>query len=398
MDVQETLKVVPLQIKPEGRLLKTGSYYLVFIIIGMCVAILGPTLPDLAKNTHTRISHLSFLFTARSLGYLVGAYAGGRIYDEIKGHPLISLTLILTALLLALIPITELLGVLIILILLLGVAESVIDVGGNTLLVWIHREKVGTYMNGLHLFFGVGGFIAPVILAQVILVTNDISWAYWILALSILPVAILMFFIPSPQIRQTRIGEEKVENNKLLIAGVICFFFLWVGAEGGFGGWIYTYALKSGLTDKAGAAYMTSAFWGAFTIGRLLSVVIAIKLKPVHLLFGSLVGTLASLTIILLEPSSLNALLFGTIGVGIFMASVFPTTLSFSERRMVLSGRVTSWFFIAAGVGGMTLPWFMGQFIESSLFLVLIIPIATITAAILVLLWICCWLRPKIIG
>jgi hypothetical protein len=34
----------------------------------------------------------------------------------------------------------------------LGMAEGALDVGGNTLLVWVHQEKVGPFMNGLHFF------------------------------------------------------------------------------------------------------------------------------------------------------------------------------------------------------------------------------------------------------
>ncbi len=382
----------------DGKLVKTSAYYLVFIVIGMCVAILGPTLPDLARNTRSPISHLSFLFTARALGYLIGAYLGGRIYDEFKGHPVMGGMLIATALFLALIPQLEFLGVLIFVILLLGITESVVDVGGNTLLVWIHKDKVSSYMNGLHFFFGVGGFLAPFLVAQVVKINNNFSWSYWVLSAIILPLAVLVFLIPSPSPKQ---ANEKYENgsiNWLLVGSVILFFFLWVGAEAGFSGWIYTYALQSGLADKTVAAYLTSAFWGAFTIARLISVLMALKFKPVQILFSSVVGTMGSLLIIVVYSDSYYALLFGTIGVGVFMASVFPTTLSFAERRMVLTGRITSFFFIGAGIGGMSLPWMMGQYIESTPTISLAILIGNLAFALLVLLWITLWLRPKTIA
>ncbi len=387
MKTKNQIKTVPNQFSFNGKLVKTGSYYLAFVILGMCVAILGPTLPDLARNTHTSISSLSILFTARSLGYLIGAYSGGRLFDRIKGHPLMAVMLILSAASIALIPAMNLMVLLVLAILLLGISESIIDVGGNTLLVWIHRGKTGTYMNGLHFFFGIGGFIAPILLAQVIILTNDFSWAYWFLALMILPVALLIFIIPSPQIRKTTSDDSEDRINRPLIAGLILFFFLWVGAEGGFGGWIFTYALKSGLTDKTGAAYLTSAFWGAFTMARLFSIPLAIRLKPIYLLVGSLSGVLISLGILIQFSASFNALLIGTIGIGMFMASVFPTTLAFSERRMVLSGKITGWFFIGAGVGGMSLPWIMGQFIESNPVYFLFILMAITAAAFVTLLW-----------
>jgi len=39
-------------------------------------------------------------------------------------------------------------------------------------------------MNALHFFFGVGAFVSPIIVAQAILMTGDITWAYWVLALA----------------------------------------------------------------------------------------------------------------------------------------------------------------------------------------------------------------------
>jgi fucose permease len=47
------------------------------------------------------------------------------------------------------------------------------------------------------------------------------------------------------------------------------------------------------------------------------------------------------------------------------MASIFPTMLTFSESRMTLTGRVTAWFFVGASLGGMSLPWVIGQLFES---------------------------------
>jgi fucose permease len=46
------------------------------------------------------------------------------------------------------------------------------------------------------------------------------------------------------------------------------------------------------------------------------------------------------------------------------MASIFPTTLSLAERRMMITGRVTGWFFVGVGAGAMTIPWMVGQLFE----------------------------------
>ena len=62
-----------------GKFSKTAAYYATFIGLGLTSASLGPTLPGLAEQTRTNIGEISFLFTARSLGYLLGSLRGGRL-------------------------------------------------------------------------------------------------------------------------------------------------------------------------------------------------------------------------------------------------------------------------------------------------------------------------------
>jgi FHS family Na+ dependent glucose MFS transporter 1 len=348
-----------------GRISKTAAYYLAFVALGLTSASLGPTLPDLAENTRTHLREISFLFTARSLGYLIGSFLGGRLYDRKPGHPLMALMLIGMALALAFIPTISILWVLTGILLFLGMVEGALDVGGNTLLVWVHRHLVGPYMNGLHFFFGVGAFLSPLIIAQAVLVSGNITWAYWMLALLVAPVALWLLRLPSPTAQTVSKDGPIGQVNHRLVALIVLFFFLYVGAEVAFGGWIYTYAVELEITTEATAAYLTSAFWGALTIGRLLAIPIAARVRPRYILLGDLVGCLVSIGLILIWPGSLAAVWLGTLGVGLSMASIFPTTISLAERRMTVTGQVTGWFFVGASAGGMLLPWLIGQMFES---------------------------------
>lgn len=367
--------------KSAGKIPQTMGYYVAFIALGLSSASMGPTLPGLAEHTQTHLSQISFLFTARSLGYLLGSLLGGRLYDRVAGHPVMAATLILMAGMLILVPLMPLLGLLTLVLLILGMAEATVDVGGNTLLVWVHRHQVGPFMNGLHFFFGVGAFLSPIIIAQAVLMSDDITWAYWVLALLMLPVIAWLPRLPSPASpadsrddppqqlshRSTSPGGSMGSRarERLLVALIAFFFFLHVGAEVSFGGWIYTYALALGLSSATIAAYLTSAFWGSLTLGRLLAIPIAARFRPRAILFGDLMGCLVSLSIILLWSKSFVAVWLGAFGMGLSIASIFPTTISLAERRMRITGRVTGWFFVGSSIGGMCLPWLIGQLFES---------------------------------
>src|SRR5690606_31113963 len=72
----------------------TAAYYLSFIVLGLVLAVLGPTLPYLADQTGSQLSQVSILFAARSLGGFSGALLAGRVYDRRAGHPIVMATLV----------------------------------------------------------------------------------------------------------------------------------------------------------------------------------------------------------------------------------------------------------------------------------------------------------------
>ncbi len=345
-----------------GALAPTVGYYLAFVALGLSTASMGPTLPGLAEQTRTSLGEIGVLFATRSLGYTLGSLAGGRLYDRARGHPVMAGALAVAALLLATVPLVPRLWLLATVLFALGAAEGTLDVGANTLLAWLHRGRVAPLMVGLHFCFGVGTFLAPIVVAQALLHAGGIAWAYWALALAALPVAAYLLRQPSPAAGPAAdCTVASPRPDRALLALAAAFLFLYVGAEVGFGGWVYTYATAVGLGVPAVAAYLTAAFWGSFTLGRLVGIPLSARLSPRAMLCADLVGCLASVGVLLAWPHSPAALWLGTLAIGLAMASIFPLTLSWAERRMAISGRVTGWLFVGASAGGMFLPWLMGQ-------------------------------------
>lgn len=339
----------------------TAAYYLAFILLGLAVAAEGPTLLKLAEHTSSGLNQISLIFFFGSLGYLLGSYFGGRIYDRVPGHRFMSGVLVFLGVMIAFVPLATSLGALLVIVLILGLAKGALDVGCNTLLLWVHNETVGPFMNGLHAFFGLGAFIAPLIVAQVISITGDIHWVYWFFAMAALPLAIWIWKLPSPESRAVPTQHESAPFPLLPVIAMVLCFVLYVGGEVGYGAWIYTYAFTLNFGTEVTAAYLTSAFWGSFTLGRLLGVWVSTRAKPITILSIDFVGCLASLGLILLFRESAAVLWIGTILLGVSQASIFPTFLTLAEERMHVTGTITGLFLVGAGVGGMILPWLIGQ-------------------------------------
>jgi FHS family Na+ dependent glucose MFS transporter 1 len=344
---------------------QTAGYFAAFVALGLLTAAVGPTLPALAQHTQVSVREISLVFTTESLGYLIGSIVGGRLFDRVKGNPVMASMLIIMAVTAALVPLMPSLLLLVAAMSILGMAEGVLDVGGNALLVWTHGRRVGPFMNALHFFFGVGAIMSPVIVAQVMLTGASVAWAYWVMALSILPVAFWLLRVPSPKALSTAKETAVSRVNNPLVLLIVVFIFLYVGAEVGFSGWIYTYAVALGLSGETASAYLTSAFWGSFTAGRLLGIPIAARFRPGTILLCDLAGCLASALILLLWPHSPAVVWTGAIGLGLSMASIFPAMLAFAERHLAVTARMTGWFIVGASAGSMSLPWLIGQLFES---------------------------------
>jgi FHS family Na+ dependent glucose MFS transporter 1 len=339
----------------------TISYFLSILALGLFTALGGPALPTLADNTSSSLDQISLFFVLGSLGYLLGSFFGGRAYDRVPGHRVLALTLLVVAGTGTLIPVIGQLRWLLLTQFILGLAQGANDVGCNTLLLWLHGKGAGPYMNGLHFFFGVGTSIAPLVLAGFLSLTGDIRWAFWVCTVLCLPLAFWLWRLPEIQPPKAEDRPQGTSVGFLPVALLVLTFALAVGAEFGFGNWIYTYALGLGLGTTITSAYITSAFWGTFTLGRLQGIWISTRLRPLSILILDLLGCLVSLSLIILWPESQLVIWLGTIGTGLFMASIFPTLLVLVGEQLTVTGSLTGWMLVGGGMGGMFFPWLIGQ-------------------------------------
>jgi len=139
------------------------------------------------------------------------------------------------------------------------------------------------------------------------------------------------------------------------------FLFVYVGAEVGYGGWLAAYGNAVLGMDEAAGAYLTAAYWGTFTLGRLIAVPAALLLTQRQMIILDMVGSALGIGILLVFPTSSTALWIGTMVLGISIASIFPTGISLPQNLGIqLSGSNTGWIVVGASAGEMTVPLAIG--------------------------------------
>jgi len=359
------------RLRKDDALLRTGTYYLMFLCLGLGMGATGPTLPALAHQTGGTLGTISWIFLAGSIGYTAGTALGGRIFDRRGGHPALALAQLSAGALVAILPLVPRLWMLVLLVAGRGLAQGTINTGVNTLLVWTHRERTAPFMNGLHFTFGLGAFLSPLLAAQVIGFEGGYRWVYWALAACEILVGLLVLSLrsaPAALVQPQADGGPKPGSRipYPLVAVSMLFLFFYVGSEITFGNWIYTYALTLGLASAAWAAYLNSGFWLSFTVGRLLSIPLAVRLAPHRVLPAALLGSLAAVALLLAFPGTTGMLWATVIGLGFFLAPIWPNGFTLAGQSLHLTARLSSLILLGDSLGGMLLPWLVGQVIEAS--------------------------------
>jgi FHS family Na+ dependent glucose MFS transporter 1 len=157
---------------------------------------------------------------------------------------------------------------------------------------------------------------------------------------------------------------QQIPYNVVLMAALFLFFY--VGAEIAFGGWVYTYAVELKLAPAVQAAYLTSAFWLTFTIGRLLAVPLATWFTPRQVISVALLGCVFFIGLVFVFADSTVILWIAALGVGFCMAPVYPSGFTLAVQGLKLTARASSIILLGDSFGGMILPWMVGKVLDAS--------------------------------
>jgi MFS transporter, FHS family, Na+ dependent glucose transporter 1 len=343
-----------------------------FVVLGSTLSVLGPALSHLRDRVGTTDAGIGGLFVGQSIGYIAGSMLGGRLLDRGHGHRTWAVCLLVSVGSIVVISQTRQLPALIAWFAVMGLACGVSDVSGNTLVVWSRPGRTGPALNGLHLCFAVGALLAPV------LTNRAIAWSHslWPAAvpLSVLAVVCAVALLQRPPPTKSRSvapvspsepASSTTSRRTGQLAVVSLFFFVYVGMEVGFGGWIHSYVeqIRYGGANTATAVNVT--FWAGFTVGRVVAIWLSGRLSAGWILVGSTgVATAASAAFVVVNGGSVG-LWIVVFMFGAAIAPQFASMINYAETHLALSGASASAFIAAAGLAGLVMPWSLGLLFDA---------------------------------
>ncbi|NXU58186.1 MFS4B protein, partial [Turnix velox] len=373
-----------------------------FLGLGMSIAVLGPTFPNLAANVHKNVSDIYYIFVGRSLGYLCGSVVGGVLFDCMNASLLLALSMFGTTAGLYGIPWCNKSLLLTVLMSVIGASMGILDTGGNVLVLNTWGAEAGPHLQALHFSFAVGAFVAP-ILAKVALGgsesqdnpvaedTNqsvrrsepvspfasaesalqrhlgaDFLWSYVVIGTYLLCVSFFFFILyakGSSARDKSKASLQKggfAKYHYALLALLFIFFLFYVGAEVTYGSYIFTYAKFFAEMKENEAAALNSVFWGTFAACRGVAIFCAACLYPGTMILLSTISSTISSFCLVFFAQYRASLWMGTAVYGASMATIFPSGISWVEQYTVVQGKSASLFVIGAALGEMCIPAAVG--------------------------------------
>ena len=344
-------------------------YLLGFVVLGCALSVAGPALSHLRDRVGTDDGGISLVFVGSSSGYMVGSFLGGRGLDRGRGHQTWAACMMMSVAAIVVISQIRDLAPLVAAFVVLGVVCGVGDVSGNTLVVWSRPESPGAALNALHLFFALGALSAPLLTNRAI-AWSDSLWPVAVpLALMTALCSYVLLSTPAPMKTRTAAHSHddtaaaSVRRGQLAVVGL--FFFVYVALEVGFANWIHSYVEQIGYGNANTATGVTATFWVGFSVGRVISIWLARRYSAGWMLIASMSVALASSVVLVAVNGGNIGLWIVTFLFGVSIAPQFASMISYAEAHLALSGAATSVFIGAAGLGGLLMPWAVGQLFDA---------------------------------
>jgi fucose permease len=304
---------------------------LAIFVYGMIAAMLGTILPDLSARFGLTPKQNGTIASMQALGLIIASVGVGPLIDNEGKKIGLVIGLALVTIALFLLPKSSGFGSIVLYLFLLGLGGGIIVTGANALASDVSPSNVGTTLNLLNLFFGLGGLATPFISAN-LMSRNSVRLCYLVAALAGIT---LLIHIATPMPAPSG-GQSFVFSDVTAVLGKPSLFllalmlFLYIACEVGMWNWLAQHLIAQGVPESKALNILSLGFALGLLLGR---VVVSQVLKTVP---AETVTLVASILMAITTFWMLRTTAFAGVAVflaGVAMAPVFPTVLAMVADR-----------------------------------------------------------------
>jgi len=391
--------------------------------LGLALGIFGPTQPYLAQNVGVSVDTINFIWTGRSLGFMVTSVVTAMVFKQYCRQTWQKMVFLaaaeaVTGVFVLLTPWTTSFPSLLAVVTVFGMSLGMFDTADNSLMVHMFGPvKSRPFTQSVHAFVGVGFLLGSALVQPFLPESNSgsasvcpsanstleavvgavgevgevatmaglpaITWpfvaiALWNFLTAAGKVALGCSGLQMPSYYGETEGEEEKQGGsgvrELLAWGplLVLVYFYYVfscGLEGFFQSNTYTYALCGPLAMAPAEANLLNALYhAAFLIGRFSGIFLSRLVSPTRIIVGSISGCIVAILILTtLAAHHTEALYVGVVLMGFAISFQFASGISWTANLFNVTGHASFIFFLGGFTGFLSFPPMAGAIIVSAI-------------------------------
>jgi fucose permease len=363
------------------------------LVFGMCLALLGSLKLALAKRLNLGEGRIGFLLSALNGAIIPLMLVAGLLIDALGAKAILILGSLTTALAVASLGLRPSYGRAFGSLLLAGLGSACLGAAAVVLMprAFFGMDQMASASLNLGcVFIALGALVTPV-LSDVLVRLLEFRRTAGVLAVLCLAPALAAAMTPAEQLH---VGAQAPDLFALLTEGNLWLiglvFFFYAPLEGSVNVWATTYLTDLGQGER-GAAWVLSAFWGAFLASRLLTAMVlhwaaAPWLEPWLII---VVGMLAAAVVgNMIGTGHRSAARLSLVLLGFLLGPIFPTLVGLAFRiAPAAPGTAYGAVFALGSVGGLVMAPLVGARarqagVQSALYIPMMLALALTAAAL----------------
>jgi fucose permease len=382
--------------RPTAALFLVLFIFIAFISLGLPDGLLDIANPRIRNTFGIGTDVFSLLFLTSVTGYSLASSFAGQLVARVGIALLLAASCFTMASALIGYAISPGWGWFVLVGLMAGAGAGAIDSGLNTYVATYYGPRT---MFWLHASFGVGVTSGTWIMSLV--VNSGQSWRLGYAIVGGMQIGLALVFLTTrarwtqPETATVQASDpSSAQDHKPPIRATLRFpmvwmgialFFMYTGVEIASGRWASSLFIEGRHINPETAGTWVSAYWGMFTIGRVLAGFVR-GVTPITFLRLSMIGAVIAAALLLWNPVTwASGLAIGLLGLT--FAPVFPMLVSATPGRVGKrhAPNAIGLQIAGAGLGGLVLPSLTGILAKAISIDTMPVLILIVTIAILVL-------------
>ena len=250
-----------------------------------------------------------------------------------------------------------------------GIARGGNSNFSNTMVSTLTEPLATRGYNLLHGGFAVGALLSPLLM---VFLTNRFPQMGWrIMAVTLAAAVVTQLVVysvmklpPEYSEKSIRAVDRSFLKNKFFWLGA-SMLFCYISTEYAIVGWLVTYFQDIGVLTLDQAQMMNSLLWLVMFLGRMVGAVIVGRVSRNLLLTVDGLGLFACFLVVFCSRSPM-VITLGIAGVGLFMATIYPTAFAFGSESIKGNDLGASTMIFTGSFGGVVTPALVGLVAEQA--------------------------------